>query len=142
MLRRICICALLVFPAGCEFPKQTSDLDIKSVKLGEVRQMLYGTGGWRKKSPTILVDIRSTSQYAKGHIPSSINIPIMELVSAHPRLSDAYNIVVYASGWRDALSGAAYKKLISLGYENVYDFRGGLEVWEAHGLKVDGRAEK
>ena len=139
MFTRTCILALLILPAGCEFSNQTSDLDIKSVQLGQLRQMLGGDGEWHKKSPTVLVDVRSTARFEKGHIPQAINIPIMDLVSAHPRLSDAYNIVVYASGWTDALSGAAYKKLLALGYKNVYDFRGGLEVWEAQGLKVEER---
>ncbi len=141
MFRRTCILGLLIFPVGCEFSNQTSDLDIKSVQLGQLRQMLAGDGEWLKKSPTVLVDVRSTAKYETGHILRAINIPIKELVAAHPRLSDAYNVVVYASGWTDALSGAAYKKLLTLGYKNVYDFRGGLEVWDAQGLKVEGREE-
>ena len=138
MFKQTCIFVLLSLAAGCEFSNQTSDLDIESVPLGQLRRMIDGEGEWRKKSPTVLVDVRSATQFKEGHIPVAINIPIKELTTADPRLSGAYNIVVHAFGWTDALSGAAFKKLITLGYQNVYDFRGGLEAWKTQGLKVVG----
>ena len=141
MCRRICVFGLWCGLVGCGFSSQTSDLDIQTVQLGQLNQMLGGDGEWQKKSPTVLVDVRSAARFAKGHIPDAMNIPVLELKAADPRLSHAYNIVVYASGWTDALSGAAFKKLIALGYQNVYDFRGGLEVWNAQGLEVEGREE-
>ncbi len=125
---------------GCGAPARTSDLDIKKVQLHDLKQMLAGEGRAKGKGPTVLVDVRSIAGYEQGHIPGAINIPIAQLKAADPKLGRAHHIVVYAGGWADYLSPAAYKKLVAVGYENVLDFRGGLELWTRSGNRVvEGR---
>lgn len=79
--------------------------------------------------PVVVVDVRTPSEYAGGHIKGSILIPNETISTASkpeklPNLDDT--ILVYCrSGNRSA---QAARKLVSLGYLNVYDF-GGINDW-------------
>jgi rhodanese-related sulfurtransferase len=75
----------------------------------------------------IIVDVRTQAEYDEGFIPNAILIPNesidgepMELVD-----KDATILVYCRSGNRSA---QAAKKLVDLGYTNVYDF-GGIIDW-------------
>ncbi|MCC6581172.1 MAG: rhodanese-like domain-containing protein, partial [Phycisphaeraceae bacterium] len=87
-----------------------------------------------------VVDVRSPQRYEAGHIPGAINIPLATIKPDDDRLKDADAIVVYAAGWAEYLSPAGAKKLLAIGYENVFDFRGGLELWQAYGGRVEKTA--
>ena len=51
----------------------------------------------------------------------------------------AYQVaVVYAGGWTDDLSIAGAKRLLALGYKNVFEFRGGIELWQSEGRALEG----
>lgn len=75
----------------------------------------------------IIVDVRTAEEFASGHIQNAINIPV-ESISAEPaELSDKdATILVYCrSGNR---SEQASRKLVELGYTQIYDF-GGIIDW-------------
>jgi rhodanese-related sulfurtransferase len=75
----------------------------------------------------ILVDVREASDYAAGHIPGAINIPIRELTANLDNLPTEEPLVVYcASGHRAAMSLAA---LQLLGYDNTRSFPGSYKAW-------------
>lgn len=74
-----------------------------------------------------LVDVRSAGEFAEGHLPRAMNIPVGEIAK---RAGDVGNpaspVVVYcASGMRSA---SAARTLKSLGYSQVYDL-GGMSRW-------------
>lgn len=76
----------------------------------------------------ILVDVRTQDEYNQGKIAGSILIPdydIAALSSSKLPDKDAKIIVYCRSGAR---SQGAAKKLVSLGYTNVYDM-GGIMSW-------------
>jgi rhodanese-related sulfurtransferase len=89
-------------------------------------RMSAGQVGWR------LVDVRSSDQYAKGHVDGAINIPF-ETLSSEPNGS-----------WRDQLNGAtsimvmcnvgassarAVHALHGLGFTQAVSVAGGLDRW-------------
>lgn len=124
--------AMLMVMTGCSSEPKTSDQDLEQLEYPRFLEL--------KANPKVrlaIVDVRSAERYAKGHIPGAINISIPDLRPADPRLADATDIVVYATGWTEYLSPAAAKKLLAMGYKNVHDFRGGVEMWQAYGGKVD-----
>lgn len=47
----------------------------------------------------------------------------------------------YGAGWSDSLSTAGVKRLLALGYEYVYEFKGGVEVWAGAGKRLVREAE-
>lgn len=85
-------------------------------------------------SPTI-VDVRTPQEYADGHIPGAINIPVETIGADKPtELSDTdAELIVYCrTGVR---SKQASDKLVAMGYRHVNDM-GGIVDWT--GEKVTG----
>jgi len=69
----------------------------------------------------VLIDVRSASEYAEGHLDNSINLTVDTIgVNIEKLVSDKNTkIIVYCrSGNRSA---TAANTLINLGYKNVYD---------------------
>jgi rhodanese-related sulfurtransferase len=81
-----------------------------------------------------LVDVREPGEYAEGHLPDAINIPIRTLADNLDKIpTDKPVFVYYKSGHRAALSTAA---LQLLGYTNVRAFPPGFAGWSSAGEPV------
>ncbi len=79
-----------------------------------------------KAEAYILVDVRTAEEFASGHIPSAVNIPVDEIAARPPtEQKDALLIVYCRSGVRSA---KAAKILKDSGYTGVIDF-GGINRW-------------
>ena len=76
----------------------------------------------------VVVDVRTAEEYAEGHVPGAVLIPLQEIGDEPPgELPDkGADILVYCRSGRR--SKQASDKLVELGYENVYDF-GGIMDW-------------
>jgi len=152
MHQRLLIASFLIVAAlslaACDRNIKVSDEDIRQLQYKELVTMrenkprntnmlnMFGS----KTELTVVVDPRPEHRYAAGHIPGAVNIPLPQIVAGHRALAEAKNIVVYGSGWLDYTSPAAAKRLMALGYRNVYDFRGGLELWKSEGGRVESLA--
>jgi len=67
----------------------------------------------------VILDVRTSGEYAGGHIKGSINIPVQALNSQMSKLKkDKPIITCCASGMR---SGSARSMLQSAGFEEVYN---------------------
>lgn len=79
-------------------------------------------------SGVILVDVREDYEYAAGHIPGAILLPLGQIATqAAETLPDqAATIIVYCRSGRRSQSAA--NTLLSLGYTNVLDM-GGINSW-------------
>jgi rhodanese-related sulfurtransferase len=75
-----------------------------------------------------LVDVRSPGEFAGGHLPGALNIPVGEVGARHGELGDRTRpVVVYcASGMRSASAASALK---GLGFSQVYDL-GAMARWK------------
>ena len=76
----------------------------------------------------IILDVRTEAEYKAGHIEHAILIPNESIKGTKPEQLpdlDAETLIYCRSGNRSA---QAAKKLISMGYTNVYDF-GGIIDW-------------
>ena len=78
----------------------------------------------------ILLDVRTMDEYMEYHLENSILIPVdninEETVTSKITNKETKIIVYCRSGNRSAV---AAKKLIDLGYTNVYNLDGGLINW-------------
>lgn len=99
---------------------QSSGTKAKVIGADEAKKML-------KNKNTILIDVRESDEFKAGHIPSALSIPLGTINSNNKLLpSKDKTIIVYCySGSR---SKSAAKKLVKLGYNNVYDL-GGIMNW-------------
>lgn len=72
------------------------------------------------KDGAIIVDVRTSGEYASGHIKGSINIPVNQLRAGMSKLTDKQKPIITccASGMRSA---TAKSILSSAGYEKVYN---------------------
>ena len=85
--------------------------------------------------PYILVDVRTPAEYASGHIPTAVNIPVTEIATRLPTEDTSALIILYCRS--GARSASARQTLQGLGYSNVVDF-GSVSKW-SEGL-VEGDA--
>lgn len=90
------------------------------------------------KEPFTLVEVLAEEDYQKGHLPFAINIPVDQLdAQAANRLPDKrQRIVVYCASFTCLASIGAARKLQSIGYTNVLDYKGGKQDWAQAGLPL------
>lgn len=74
-----------------------------------------------------LIDVRSPGEYAMGHIPGSINVPVSELGARAKDLGakDQPKVVYCASGTRSALARSVLK---GQGFQQVFNL-GAMSRW-------------
>lgn len=76
----------------------------------------------------IIIDVRKLDEFEAGHIKGAINIPYRTISSEPPEELDDIDaeIIVYCLTGGQSIQAA--KRLINMGYTNVYDL-GGLSNW-------------
>jgi len=93
----------------------------------------------RSRDDVLIVDVRESHAYVEGHLPEAIHVPrgYLEALAdpdyghSHPRLSQARDrtVVLYCdSGTRSALAAVTLQEM---GFAEVYNLAGGINVWDA-----------
>lgn len=78
-----------------------------------------------------LVDVLSKESYEKGHIKGAVSLPLGEIRKRAPQMFNKDDeLVVYCASFKCMASTKAAKTLRAMGYENVYDYKGGLADWK------------
>ncbi|MGC8532945.1 MAG: ArsR/SmtB family transcription factor [Acidiphilium sp.] len=89
-----------------------------------------------KADDVLLLDVRPDDEYAKGHIPTAINIPLSELEARMAGLPRSRLIVAYCRGPYCVFSVEAVAFLRAQGFE-VRRLEDGLPEWRTAGLSVE-----
>jgi rhodanese-related sulfurtransferase len=87
----------------------------------------------------VMVDLREDKDYREGHIVNALHLPADP--ANHPGKFDHYRdkpIIVYCQ--RGQRSGAYCGKLRKLGFESVYNLKGGLLAWQKEALPLSKNA--
>lgn len=93
----------------------------KEINYEELKQMM-------KQNPySVLLDVRSKQEYEEEHLAGSISLCLYDLKeNAQKIIKDkTQTIIVYCSS--GSRSKEAQKELEAMGYENVYNLKGGLD---------------
>jgi len=108
-------------------------MSVKRIEPEEAQQLLESSEGY------VYLDVRSPEEFAAGHVPGAINIPIMVRHPGGPGMvpnehfidqvesrlaTDAKIIVGCLRGGR---SLRAAQMMTACGFENVVDMRGGYD---------------
>ena len=89
----------------------------------------------------LVVDLSSSSEFEKGHIPGSRNIAPSQFDPEHKQLAAAKALPVVAVCRSGQASSAAAARLKKAGFEHVYWLDGGIAAWQHADLPlVKGRA--
>ncbi|TKB28486.1 rhodanese [Desulfopila sp. IMCC35006] len=81
----------------------------------------------------VLIDVRSTAEVEKGHIPRSYSIPLANLEDAEDALPQGRGAPVYIISDKDAEIDAARKMIAEWGYKNTIGYYGAFEAWKDAG---------
>jgi phage shock protein E len=118
----IVIILCLVFICGCN---KSNEVKVIKVNKDEASELI--------DDGALLVDVRSLFEYNQGHIDGAINIDVQDILKMvdtlnfnNTNISKDRKIILYCrSGSR---SSSAAKKLVEIGYTNVYDL-GAMDNW-------------
>jgi rhodanese-related sulfurtransferase len=114
---------------------------------GEVGERILVSGGsFTRVSPTELRSMMREEDFAlvnthvpfEGKIPGTdLSIPYDEIGRNLDRLPDKQaRIVLYCRS--GSMSAEAAETLVGLGYEDLWDLRGGMIAWEDAGFRLEG----
>jgi len=85
----------------------------------------------------VLLDVREAKEFAGGHLPNALHIPLSELGSRGTELAKltARPVITYCDrGQRSRGAGGALTKL---GFAEIYQLTGGFRAWKDAGLPVE-----
>ena len=81
-----------------------------------------------QKKGMVLLDVRTDKEYEQGHIPGAVHIPLSDIGERIKKLKKDKELVVYCqSGNRSVW---AIKRLMGMGYKNLYNLKGGYRAWK------------
>lgn len=89
------------------------------------------------REKAVVIDVCDASEYAKGHVAGSKNIPLHDLetkLEAAVKKKSTPLLIVCASGMR---SSRAVSIATKLGYEKALSLSGGMSSWREANLPVE-----
>jgi rhodanese-related sulfurtransferase len=90
----------------------------------------------RRRDDLLVLDVRPPEEYAAGHVPGAVSVPVAELKRRLKELPKDKEIVAYCRGSFCAFAPEAARYLDRKGYRTrILD--AGLPDWEAAGLPVE-----
>lgn len=94
-----------------------------------------------REGEVIVLDVRPSEEYAAGHIPGAVSVPISELKARLKELPKGKEIVAYCRGPYCIMSIDAVELLRKRGYKASRMDQGVLD-WRARGWRVEAGAGK
>lgn len=88
-----------------------------------------------KEGLVTVLDVRPPEEYAQGHLPKAINVPLSELESRLDELPRSREVIAYCRGPWCVLSFEAVSRLRQKGYR-ARRLEGGLPEWRSSGLPL------
>jgi rhodanese-related sulfurtransferase len=116
----IVLLSLAVLFLLVKFIGYLSRLGIKQVSVKELDAM---------KGMTLL-DIRTAKEYRQGHIPGSVHVLLEEVGGKAKKLRKDKDMVVYCQSGNRSIW--AIKRLMGMGFTNLYNLKGGYNAWKRH----------
>ena len=83
---------------------------------------------FKEKGKYLILDVRTSEEYAVGHIPDSINIANENINNLRPAILNDLDQTIYVYCRSGRRSKEAANKLTKLGYKNIIEF-GGIIDW-------------
>ncbi len=81
-----------------------------------------------QKKGMVLLDVRTDKDYDQGHIPGAVHVPLADIGERVKKLKKDKDIVVYCRSGNQSIW--AIKRLMGMGYKNLYNLKGGYSAWK------------
>ena len=81
------------------------------------------------------VDVREQDEYAEGHIPGAVNIPLTEFMARVDEVSEDEPVVLVCNTGVRSSQAALF--LVSMGYEDIYNLDDGTKGWIKQGRAIE-----
>jgi rhodanese-related sulfurtransferase len=91
----------------------------------------------RDAGTVVLVDVRSPAEFAEGHVPGAVNIPVDALQARVSELESYKKDAVYLICRSGARSGRAQGMLAAAGFSNPLNVAGGTLAWKSAGYPIE-----
>lgn len=84
-----------------------------------------------------LLDVRTSEEFEAGHIQNAVNIDVLQddFTSKIKDLDPKEPVYLYCRSGRRSEKASTILK--GLGFEEIYDLKGGFLNWESEGLEVE-----
>lgn len=91
----------------------------------------------RDAGTVAVVDVRTPAEYADGHVPGAINIPVDSLAQRMSELAPHKDADLYLICRSGARSARAQSVLLDAGYAHPINVAGGTLAWQSAGFPVE-----
>jgi rhodanese-related sulfurtransferase len=81
-----------------------------------------------------IIDVRSPSEFASGHVPGAVNVPLATIHDSIPGIAPEEAVVLVCQG--GVRSQSACEKVLQ-NHQKLYNLVGGTSAWVAAGLEVE-----
>jgi rhodanese-related sulfurtransferase len=81
-----------------------------------------------QKKGLAILDIRTTKEYEAGHIPGAVHVPLSDIGDKVKKLKKDKELMVYCNNGSRSIW--AIKRLMGMGYKNLYNLKGGFDAWK------------
>lgn len=81
-----------------------------------------------QKKGMVLLDVRTDKEYEQGHIPGAVHVPLSDVGDKIKKLKKDKEIVVFCQNGNRSIW--AIKRLMGMGYKNLYNLKGGYSAWK------------
>ncbi len=116
---------LLAFFITCRAKYYWRTLNVKRVTLADVANVCDDV---KNDVKTMILDVRTPKEYARGHIRGAVLLPLYELAE---RMNEVpRDRPVYVICYSGARSLQAVKFLMSQGYRQVFHVSHGMDKWQ------------
>lgn len=88
----------------------------------------------KQEQDYLILDVRSPEEYAQGHIPHAINIPMERVGDEPPKELPDRNQMIFVYCVKGIQSMNVANRLAHMGYKNIVEM-GGLQDWNGELVK-------
>jgi rhodanese-related sulfurtransferase len=125
----IAILLLALFFTAASFAESETAAEAPGIAASELSA--------RRASGTapVVIDVRTSEEYAAGHIPGALNIPFDQVAQRISEVEAPHGVALYCMVGPRARKGES--ALLAAGYTSVLHLDGGLAAWQAAGFPVE-----
>ena len=106
-------------------PAQPTEVDVAVLKTA------------RDSGKVVLIDVRTPAEFADGHVPGAVNIPVDALEGRISELASYKEEPLYLICRSGARSDRARGMLVSAGFSNPINVAGGTLAWTSAGYPTE-----